>query len=106
MGTHGNSRIQDIIDEYNEGLIEKEIKRARQYEHKRSKDEFGKGDEKEKEFRGNSADSKEEKFHRDAVGNKPDKFHRDLFNSMNGNSKYGSKSNRNAARLCKGKGVI
>ena len=94
----GNSRIQDIIDEYNEGLIEKEIKRARQYEHKRSKDEFGKGDEKEKEFRGNSADSKEEKFHRDAVGNKPDKFHRDLFNSMNGNSKYGSKSNRNAAR--------
>lgn len=36
----GDNRIQDIIDEYHESLIEKEIKSAKQYEHGRGKEEL------------------------------------------------------------------
>lgn len=73
----GDNRIQDIIDEYHESLIEKEIKSAKQYEHGRGKEELKREGSEKKEFRRDSVNSKRERFQRDVTDGKTDKFKRD-----------------------------
>lgn len=71
-----SEHLQDIVSQYQESLIEKELYRAKQYEKNWSKMTFGRESAESKKFSRDSFEKDSQKFERDSSDRKDEKFKR------------------------------